>query len=126
MKNENDILMMSDIISYSGYTTIGDESSRWQKSFTITLRKIVNDIRNKTFDKIIENSDNLQGEGVKIIVSSNNIDIYTKLEILSGLKLSGQTDTLTEASNLIDELYKRGDLQNEQQYRNALHKFYTQ
>ena len=35
------------------------------------------------------------------------IDIYNRLEILLGLKLSGHTDTLTEASNLIDELYKR-------------------
>ena len=69
----------------------------------------------------MENSDNdLQGEGVKIIIPSNIIDIYTKLEFLLGLKLSGQNDTLTEASNSIYELYKRGELQIEQQYRNAL------
>ena len=65
----------------------------------------------------------LQGEGVKIIIPSNIIDIYTRLEVLLGLKLSGHTDTLTEASNLIDELYKRGEIQNKQQYRNALNKF---
>ena len=53
------------------------------------------------------------------------IDIYNRLEVLPGLKLSGQTDTLSEASNLIDELYKRGELQNEKQYRNDLHKFST-
>ena len=46
-------------------------------------------------------------------------DIYTRLEILLGLKLSGHTDTITEACNLIDELYKRGEIQNKQQYRNA-------
>ena len=67
--------------------------------------------------------DSLQGEGVKIIIPSNIIDIYTRLEVLLGLKLSGHTDTLTEASNLIDELYKRGEIQNEQQYRNALNNF---
>ena len=66
---------------------------------------------------------NLQGEGLKIIIPSNIIDIYTRLEILLGLKLSDHTDTLTEASNLIDELYKRGEIQNEQQYRNAPDKF---
>ena len=67
---------------------------------------------------------NLQGRGIeKIIIPSNIIDIYTRLEILLGLKLSGHTDTLTEASNLIDELYKRGEIQNKQQYRNALDKF---
>ena len=66
----------------------------------------------------------LKGRGVeKIIIPSNIIDIYTRLEILLGLKLSGHTDTLTEASNLIDELYKRGEIHNKQQYRNALNKF---
>ena len=53
---------------------------------------------------------NLEGEGVKIIIPSSIIDIYTRLEILLGLKLSGHTNTLTEASNLIDELYKRGEI----------------
>ena len=67
---------------------------------------------------------NLKGQGIeKILIPSNIIDIYTRLEILLGLKLSGHTDTLTEASNLIDELYKRGEIQNEQQYRNAINKF---
>ena len=36
------------------------------------------------------------------------------LDLKLGLKLSGHTDTLTEASNLIDELYKRGETQSEQ------------
>ena len=63
----------------------------------------------------------LKGRGIeKIIIPSNIIDIYTRLGILLGLKLSGHTDTLTEASNLIDELYKRGEIQNKHQYRNAL------
>ena len=76
--------------------------------------------------KSIFNKRNLQGEGVKIIIPSDINDIYTRLEILLGLKLSGHTDTLTEASNLIDELYKRGEIQNEQQYRNALNKISTE
>ena len=54
------------------------------------------------------------------------MDIYTRLESLLGLRLSGHTNTLTEASNLLDELYKRGELQNKQQFRNALDKFSTQ
>ena len=54
---------------------------------------------------------NLQGDGVKIIIPSNIIDIDTKLEVLLGLKISGHTDTLTDASNLIDDLYKNGDFQ---------------
>ena len=80
-------------------------------------------IRKPPLPEIENESNNLQGEGVKIVIPSNIIDIYTTLEILLGLKLSGHTDTLTEASNLIAELYKRGEIQNKQQYRNALNKF---
>ena len=47
-------------------------------------------------------SDNLQ-EGVKFIIPSNIFDIYIRLETLLGFSLSGNTDTLTESSNLMDE-----------------------
>ena len=56
---------------------------------------------------------------------SNNIDIYTRLEVPLGLKLSGHTDALTEASNLIDESYKRGEIENEKHSANALDKLRT-
>ena len=68
---------------------------------------------------------NLEGRGVKTTKPSNIIDIYTRLEILLGLNLSGHTNTLREASNLIDESYKRGEMQNKQQYRNAPNKYST-
>ena len=68
----------------------------------------------------------LEGQGLKIILPSNIIDIYTGLEILLGPKLSSHTDTLAEASNLEDELYKRCEIQNKQQYRSELNKFSTQ
>ena len=99
-----------------------------RKSFlTITLPKLAQKINNRTFEKITLDSDcDLQGEGVKkIIIPSNIVDIYTRLEVLLGLELSGHTNTLTEASNLIDELYKQGEIQNKQQYRDALDKFQT-
>ena len=67
----------------------------------------------------------MEGQGKPIIIPSNIIDIYTGLEMLLGLKISGDTDTLTGASNLIDELHKRGEIQNAQQYRNAFNKFST-
>ena len=82
------------------------------------LPKTVNEIQNKTFNEI-----DLKGQGLKIIIPSNIIDIYTRLEILLGLKLSGHTDTLTKAKVIIDQLYKMGEIQNKQQYRNALKKF---
>ena len=122
MKNEDDILMMYNIIRDLGYTGRGDRQSNRKIFFTITLPKLVKEIQNKTFDEITDDSDDLQGEGVKIIIPSNIIDIYIRPETLLVLKLSGH---LTEASNLIDELYKRGEIQNEQQYRNALDKLST-
>ena len=124
-KKENDILMMNNNIRDLGYTSIGDRQSNRKTFFTITLHKIVEGIQNRTFDEITDDPDDLQGEGVNIIIPSNIIDIYTRIEILVGLKLSGHTDTLTEANNLIDELYKRGEIENKQQYRNALNKFTT-
>ena len=125
MKDENDILMMYNSIRDLGYNGTGDRDSKRRKFFTKKLPKLVNDIQNKTFDEISDDSDNeLEGEGVKIIIPSNIVDIYTRLEILLGIKLSGHTDTLSEASNLIDELYKRGEIENKQQYQNALNKFF--
>ena len=97
-----------------------------KKRVTKTLPKLVEEIQNKTFDEITHHSYDLQGEGVKIIIPYNIIDIYTRIGILLGLELSGHTDTLREASNLIDELYKRGEIRKEQQYRNALNNFCTQ
>ena len=94
----------------------------------ITLKKL-NDKDRKIFNNILESLDfenykpilgesksvrykqsksnfkkyNLEGQGIeKIIIPSNIIDIYTRLEVLLGLKISGHTDALTEASNLID------------------------
>ena len=65
----------------------------------------------------------LQGEGKKTFIPSNIFYIYTRLEVLLGIKLSGNIDTLTVASNIVDEIYKRCEIQNQQQYRNALDKF---
>ena len=78
-------------------------------------------------DNVNDNDNVLEGQIIeKIIIPSNIFDMYTRFDILPGLKLSGHTNILTEASNLIDEIYKRREIQNEQQYRNAFDKFYTQ
>ena len=120
MKNENDILMMNNIIRDLGYTGVGDRKSNRKTFFTIELAKVSGEIQNKTFDEL-----DLEGQGVKIILPSNIIDIYTRLEVLLGSKLAGESKDSAEASNLIDGIYKKGELQNEQQYRNALNKFQT-
>ena len=76
--------------------------------------------------KILNSDKKLKGKGVeKITIPSNIIDIYTRLEVVFGLKLSGLTGVFSEASNLLDELNKRGEIQNKKQYRNALNKFST-
>ena len=103
------------------------ETINQKKTFlTEKLPKLVEEIENRTYEEItLDSDDNLQGVGLKIIIPSNIIDIYTRLEVLLGENLSGHSNTLTEASNLIDELYKRGEIQNKQQYRNAPNKFST-
>ena len=127
MSNE-DKLTIYDILKnigfYSTHHVRGLRSFRMQDAL-YTLPKEINKIRNPPLPAIENESDNLQGEGVKIIIPSNIIDIYTRLEVLLGLKFSGHSDTLSEASNLIDELYKRGEIKNKQQYQNALDKFLT-
>ena len=105
MKNENDISMMYNIINELSYTGVGEKPSKRETLFTITLLKLVEEIQNRTFEEItLDSETDLRGEGVKIIIPSKIIDIYNRLEVLLGLNLLGHTDTLTEASNLIDEL----------------------
>ena len=119
--------LVFDILQHVGFydniPKTGIKAAR-MKDALYDLPKAIDKIRNPPLPSIENVSDSeLEGQGLKIIIPSNIIDIYTRLEILLGLKLSGYTDTLTEASNLIDELYKRGEIQNKQQYRNAPNKF---
>ena len=128
MKDENDILSVNNIKGDLGYTGVGEKPSKQKTLLTMKVPKLVEEFQNKTFAENMDNSDDdLGGRRLeKFIIPSNIIDIYTRFENLRGQKLSGHTNTLTEASNLIDELYKRGELQIEQQYRNAPNKFSTE
>ena len=72
-----------------------------------------------------EGYDDLEDQGMKIIMPSNIIDKKTRLEGLPGSKLPSHTDILIEAGNLINEIHKKGEIQNEQHYRNAPDKFHT-
>ena len=112
--------MKNNIINDLKDTCGGDRQSHQKTVLTIKLPILNDEIQNKTFDEI-----NLQAEAVKIIILSSIIDIYTIFEALLGLKLSGHFDKLTEASNLTAEINKKGERQNEQQYRNAPNKFQT-
>ena len=118
MKNENDKRNLYNFLTDIGYNGLADENTNQIKFF----KKLIRQYRNIKKEEPID----LKGLGIeKIIIPSNIVDIYTRLEVLLGLKLSGHTDTLTEASNLIDELYKLGEIKNKEQYRNALNKFQT-
>ena len=115
--------ILNNVGFYSMRHTKGLKSARFNDAKYI-LPNEINKTRNPSLPTIENEINILEGDGVqKIIIPSNIIDFYTRLEVLLGLKLSGHTDTLTEASNLIDELYKLGEIQTKQQYRNALDKF---
>ena len=133
---ENEETTVYQILKYVSFFnmkhTIGIKSARMQDAIKY-LPKATERFLNPPLplienieDSYEDESDKLQGEGVKFIIPSSIIDIYTRLEVLLGLKLYGPTDTLTEASNLRDELYKRRENQNEQQYQNASNNFSTQ
>ena len=62
---------------------------------------------------------------MKIVIPSKLIVLHTRLEVLLGLNLSGHTNILAEASNVLNEFYQGGEIENEQQHRNALDNFYT-
>ena len=112
-------LIVRDILQKTGYYNRKPTKGR----LTGRDRYIKYDLDNNV-SRILSLDTKLKGRGVeKIIIPSIIIDIYSRLEISLGLKLSRHTDTLTKASNLIDELYKRGEILNKQQYRNALNKF---
>ena len=116
MKNDKNRQTLYNFLKDVRYSGNGDQKTN-QNEFFKGLFKQFGNIKQ-------EEPDNLQ-EGVEIIIPSNIIDIYTKLEVLLGLKLARHTDVLTEASNLRDQLYKIGEIQNKHQYRNALNKFQT-
>ena len=60
MKNEDDILVMNNIIKDLGYTGVGDKSSKRIFFQKITILKLAEEVQNKTFDEITDDSDDLQ------------------------------------------------------------------
>ena len=111
--DDESVLTFDKILNRLNYDPSKNSNSKGAKSIKNDLRKRVYKIKNPPLTLPFND---LQGEGVRIIIPSNINDIYTRLEVLLGLEISGHTDTLTEASNLIGDLYKRIEIQNEQQY----------
>ena len=121
-KSDTNVLMFSNFVNDTGYTGVKDKSSERNKRF---IPKILPDRIGKFENRIVEESADVQSEVLKNIIPSKKFDIRCNSEALLGLKISGHTDTLTEPSNKIDEINKKGQIQTEQQYRNALHEFST-
>ena len=119
MKREGDFLWINNIKNEKGCTSFGDNSSKRKIS-------LMNKFPEKNAEIAARNAaeyDDLERQGVEIIIPSNITDIWSRLEVAKGLKLNWHNGTLTEASALIDEFFKEGELQNERKYRNALDKF---
>ena len=118
MKNDSNVLMVNNIKNDLRYAGVGDISSDRTNILWSDFFKRVAEIQSETPNEI--ESDDLEGQGIeKLIIPYNISDIYIRLEILLALKISGRTNTTTEASNLIDELNKRGEIQNEQQSKSS-------
>ena len=117
--NDTEKVFFRDILQKTGF----HNRKRRKGRLSSRDRYIKNDLDNDVTK--ISNLDNkLKGKGVeKTIIPSNTLDVYTRLEVLLVLKLSGHIDILTEASALIDQLHKMGEIQFEQQYQNALDKY---
>ena len=125
--NDDDLLNFDIILKTVDYNPRQDSYSTGSKYIKNNLRIRVNKILNLPFSLPVSEMEtidtDLSGDGVKIIIPSKIIDIWTRLEVLLGLKKSGHTDTLTKASSLNDELYKKVEIQTEQQYKKAVDRF---
>ena len=96
--SETEKVVFRDILLRTIYNTNIAGKGKMSGRDTYIKYELDNEVR-----RILNLDKQFKGRGVeKNVIPSNIIDIYTRLEILLGLKLSGHTDTLTEASNLID------------------------
>ena len=88
MDNE-DKLSVYDILKNTGFYSMKDTkglNSARKKDALYNLPKEICRIRKPAVPTIENESDNLQGQGVKTIIPPNIIDNYNRLEILLGLK----------------------------------------
>ena len=59
------------------------------------IEKILDPLLSLPAIEIEEESNDLEGEGRKIMIPSNIIDVWNRFEVLLGVKPSGHTNTLT-------------------------------
>ena len=100
MKKDSDFLMLNITKKDIRYTGVGNRSSKRRTILLTGMLEKVAEIQSKPLNE--DESVDLQGQGMKIIIPSNVLDIWTRLKFLQGLTLFGHVDTLTEAKNLMD------------------------
>ena len=123
MKMYTDVLLFNRNTKVTEYTGTRDNSSI-RKLFSIEdLPRRVAETESGKVDE--DESDNVQGEGMKFVLPSNIIGVWIRLEVSLGLKLSRHTDTLTEAGNLMDDLLKILEIRSEQQNKNPVETIYA-
>ena len=116
MRKGSVILLFKSSIDDIGFTGIRDRNSERKYLILGDLPKEVLGIESRNVSE--DDSSDVPGKGMKLIISSNIFDIWTRFEVLIRLNFSGHS--LTKASILILGLYGRSEIQNEQQFRNAL------
>ena len=87
---------LTNVSFYSMTKNKGLKTARMRDAL-FNLPKETANFRNSTLPTIENVSDDLQGEGVKIFIPFNLVDIYPRLEILLGLRLNGHSDNLTRS-----------------------------
>ena len=98
-------MVFHNISNNFAYTGDGGRTSNCKDFNMVEQPRRVAKIKPGNVDE--DDSDEIHGEGNKISIPPNIIDFWNRLEVLLGLKLRGQTDNLTEASNLIDKFIKK-------------------
>ena len=130
--SDKDILICARILDEIKYKPYDDNKSKRRDYIKTKLLSRVQKILNPPIAAIASGESDeyeslesdLEGNGTKtIVVPSDSNEIWTRLQVLQGLKLAGHTDILIEASQLLDALFKKGEIKTEQQYRNAIDKF---
>ena len=93
LKNDTGILMMNNFWKHLDYTCNAEKLSKHKLFLSKVIPEKVAEFDSRFVDEEI--TDDLQGEGMKIIMPCNITDIYTRLETLLRIKLTGHSNTLT-------------------------------
>ena len=122
MLSDDDILNFNGILQSASYKKYTQKRGEKKQNNGHKLKIVSENFVNRFLDFFPSPPNKLQREGMKNGIPFNFLDVWTRLEILRGFKLSEHANSLTDASNLKYQLYSKSEIQKEQQYRNAFDK----